>query len=339
MSRALNSALERARRLPLDVERDRYVIVSDQHLGDGKENDDFRGNRKLYKQALKWYQDQGFTLIILGDGEELWECDFPEVRELYKDIFDVYHDFAAEHRLIRVYGNHDIFWRSSSYVRSFLPDRNPPPVIDEALLLESGGGKIFLTHGHQGEFFSDKLWQVSRFFVRVIWRRAQQLFGCRTGAAKNVKKRNAREREYYHWAKEPRLLFIAGHTHRAMFGSRSKLDRLRSDIDELLVKAGAMPSGSPELSAAQAAIDFKKAALLACLEHEFHGIAEQQLDEGGPAIPCYFNDGCCSYDNGMTAMEVAQGEMRLVKWDRTSGQRTVYEYDSLNLLFTRITQS
>ena len=32
-------------------------------------------------------------------------------------------------------------------------------------------------------------------------------------------------------------------------------------------------------------------------------------------LPCYFNTGCCSYGDGdVTGLEIADGEIRLVRW-------------------------
>jgi len=51
----------------------RFVLFSDAHRGDGSGADDFAANSLIFKCALDHYLAQGFTLIELGDGEELWE--------------------------------------------------------------------------------------------------------------------------------------------------------------------------------------------------------------------------------------------------------------------------
>ena len=339
MSKSLDKALSAAELRHIDIERDKYIVLSDQHLGDGEQSDDFRGNRMVYAKALREYFEQGFQLILLGDGEELWECNFPAVKSTYAEIFEVYHQFAVAHRLHRLYGNHDIFWRNAKYVRKFLPDRNPPPVIHEALLLKATEGSIFLTHGHQGEFFSDCLWPVSRLIVRYIWRPLQNLFGWNTRAAENIKKRSKRENEYYQWAKKHRVLFIAGHTHRAMFGSSSKLDRLRRDLAQL-EKESASPARTPDaLDVDTRMVRTKQQEIQDALAKDFRGVEELRFESEQIAVPCYFNSGCCSYDDGLTALEINGGTIRLVKWDQHTEQSTVYEEDSLRDLFSRINAS
>ena len=47
--------------------------MSDMHRGDGTGSDDFAHNSLIFKCALDYYLDNGFTYIELGDGEELWE--------------------------------------------------------------------------------------------------------------------------------------------------------------------------------------------------------------------------------------------------------------------------
>jgi hypothetical protein len=51
----------------------RFIVFSDAHRGDGTGADDFAANSLIFKCALDYYLAQGFTLIELGDAEELWE--------------------------------------------------------------------------------------------------------------------------------------------------------------------------------------------------------------------------------------------------------------------------
>ena len=39
---------------------------------------------------------------------------------------------------------------------------------------------------------------------------------------------------------------------------------------------------------------------------------------GANPLPCYFNSGCGLYPSGPTAVEIADGEIRLVRWQRAS---------------------
>jgi hypothetical protein len=39
------------------------------------------------------------------------------------------------------------------------------------------------------------------------------------------------------------------------------------------------------------------------------------VDPGVEPLPCYFNSGCGLYTDGMTALEIDDDNIRLVKWD------------------------
>src|SRR5699024_9699019 len=78
--------------------------------------------------------------------------------------------------------------------------------------------KIFLTHGHQADFFNDVFWKLSRFLVRYIWR-PLELIGVKnpTSAATDMSKRSKVERNLIKWVKENDQMMIVGHTHRPVF--------------------------------------------------------------------------------------------------------------------------
>jgi len=75
VNRALDSRLrqsQRENRIPLNSDH-RYVIFSDHHKGARTLADPFQQCEETYLAALEHYYDSDFTLIILGDGEELLE--------------------------------------------------------------------------------------------------------------------------------------------------------------------------------------------------------------------------------------------------------------------------
>jgi hypothetical protein len=51
----------------------RFILFSDAHRGDGIGADDFVANSLIFNCALDYYLTEGFTLIELGDAEDLWE--------------------------------------------------------------------------------------------------------------------------------------------------------------------------------------------------------------------------------------------------------------------------
>ena len=121
INNALDKELQRARqaggiRLTPGT---RYVIFSDHHKGAGDDADDFRQCEATYLEALDYYLEAGYTLILLGDGEELWEQDAPIVFKTYPDVFESEARFHPE-RHMRVIGNHDNPWEIPEMVERYL---------------------------------------------------------------------------------------------------------------------------------------------------------------------------------------------------------------------------
>ncbi len=72
--------------LSLDMEKGRFIIFSDHHKGTRDLADDFRLAEKNYLAALKHYFDHGYTLICLGDCEELWENEPKKLMESNRQV-------------------------------------------------------------------------------------------------------------------------------------------------------------------------------------------------------------------------------------------------------------
>ena len=53
----------------------RFVLFSDLHRGDGGSTDRFAPNKELFLKALRYYYENGFTYVEVGDGDELWLHD------------------------------------------------------------------------------------------------------------------------------------------------------------------------------------------------------------------------------------------------------------------------
>src|SRR5512132_3855666 len=86
--KTIHAALDAVFRRALEQEREegltvfdlrsaKFVIFSDQHKGKRDAADDFLVCERAYNAALAYYDRLGYTLIVLGDAEELWE-DWPE---------------------------------------------------------------------------------------------------------------------------------------------------------------------------------------------------------------------------------------------------------------------
>lgn len=262
----LSKVFEEAEQIPVD-DSSRIIMLSDCHRGDGSWADDFSRNQAIYYAALTHYYIENYTYIELGDGDELWKNrNFTDIIQQHEDTFRLISRFIKADRFYCLYGNHDISKKTDGFdmgndlrrlekrsIKSLALFKNMK--VHEGLILwhKGTGGKILLVHGHQGDYFNDRLWRISRFLVRYLWR-PLELLGVNdpTSPAKNNRKMDAIERKLIGWVKSEKQMVIAGHTHRPVFP-----------------EAGEIP---------------------------------------------YFNDGSCVHPRSITGIEIANGNITLVKW-------------------------
>lgn len=220
--RRMDKALEDAVCITLHSSQS-YVLMSDCHRGDGNWNDNFANNKIIYLAALQDYYERGFTYLELGDGDELWENrDMNEIMEKHGEVFDLMKQFYCRGRMYMLYGNHD-YQKHQGLRLSCFPDI---PVYEGILLKRDCDEKgILLLHGHQGDLWNERLWYLTRFLVRYLWRPLEQL-GVRdpTSAAKNYRKKERVERRMARWAASRRQILITGHTHRPYFSEEASDD-------------------------------------------------------------------------------------------------------------------
>ena len=245
----------------------KIVIMSDCHRGQGDMSDNFADNEKLYFSAMRHYYDEGFTYIELGDGDELWKNrNFEDITEEHSHVFWMLRKFYAQNRLYMIYGNHDMVkkgqkWRQK-HMSTYCDDRSNCciPLFNDMDVYEGlelfhyeTKQSLYCLHGHQADFFNDRLWRIGRFLVRYLWR-PLELIGIKdpTSLSDNRKKKDRVERELINWTQRTGAPLIAGHTHRPVFPNTGE--------------------------------------------------------------PLYFNDGSCVHPRCITALEIDNGAVSLVKW-------------------------
>lgn len=302
-----------------DLASDRVVIFSDQHRGIRNGADDFRRCERAYNAALAYYYRMGYTLVVLGDAEELWEERPGPVIETYRHTLDLEARFHQDGRYLRVWGNHDDDWRFPDKVKSYLGPifgETPLPVPEGYLFrIQHQGeplGELVLVHGHQGSATSDRFAGLSKFFVRYLWRPFQRLTNYSVNTpAKDWSLRATRDRGMQRWAaaQSTPTVVICGHTHRPVFASQTHADQLARELEAVRGKLETRPDNKElraEMSLLEAEIEWVRAQ-----EHQ------EPSEEGGsaPSKPHYFNTGCCSFlDGDVTGFELAEGAIRLVRW-------------------------
>lgn len=217
----------------------KFIILSDCHRGDNSYADDFANNRNIYFHALKHYYNEDFTYCELGDGDELWEnISFKTIFNAHKNIYLLMKKFHKENRLNLIWGNHDMVYRDPNYVEKHLSTYFDTKTGEnkalfknlnyhEAIILKHKDTKqeLFLTHGHQADWWNYIFWKWSRFMVRILWK-PLNIMGIAdpTSPAKNHKELIKIEQRIKKWIVRNNNLFtITGHTHRPRFPSPKEI--------------------------------------------------------------------------------------------------------------------
>ena len=211
----------------------KFIFFSDCHRGDNSFADDFANNRNIYFHALTHYFNEGFQYCEIGDGDELWEnLSFKSIFDAHQNVYLLLKLFHKENRLHMIWGNHDMVYRDPEYVKKHLStyfDENLGEDVElfcdikynEGIVLKHSETKqeIFLTHGHQADWWNYTFWKWSRFMVRILWK-PLQIMGIAdpTSPAKNYKELIKVERLTKKWISDNNnLITIVGHTHRPRF--------------------------------------------------------------------------------------------------------------------------
>jgi predicted phosphodiesterase len=313
---------------PFDMNTDRFIIFSDQHKGGKDMADDFRNAEPNYLAALRHYYTDNFVFINLGDGEELWENSPKTVIDKNRISLLEEAKFQVAGRYYRIYGNHDLEWKYVVPQTMFLkPIFGDKLEICEGMVLQTSYNNktysIFLAHGHQGDKRSDGN-TFSTWVVAAIWTPIQRFFEISIDTISDsfelVDKHNIM---MYEWsATQKDLVFISGHTHKPVFASLDHIERLAKQLER-----------------ARTANDLQQA------EYAEKQLEKRKAEYAGKkivrtmAMPTYFNSGCCCFNDGdITGIEIADGFIRLIKWETVENEskRTVLEESPLFYLFDRL---
>jgi UDP-2,3-diacylglucosamine pyrophosphatase LpxH len=313
--RAINKALDEAYRKaagsarPIALDEAQIMIFSDLHKGVRDGADDFIESETPYHTALAHYFQLGFTLIVNGDVEELWENDPEPVLDAYRTTLELEREFHdTDRRYWRTWGNHDDDWSILDQVKAYLWDTFSDLQVPETILLtvQDGDeelGQILLLHGHQGTLFSDRLSGFSRCVVRTVVRNFQRLTGINPNTpSRDWDLRRKHNIALYNWAvKQPNLILIAGHTHRPVFSAIETTEQLAEALE-----SAPETMGQAELAERRAELDYAR------VRETQQGFKMKR--------PSYFNSGCCCYSNGeITGLEIQSGNIILVRWPDQNG--------------------
>jgi predicted phosphodiesterase len=304
LSRILNEDRSKGLVVPFDIQTGKFIIFSDQHKGAKDGADDFAICEHAYLTALEYYHQNGFHLISLGDSEELWETTLSAVKKAHQPSFEKERAFISRNAFIKIFGNHDLHWANdplASFQLKEIYEENVP--IYEGVVLETIINnkrlRLFCTHGHQGDKISDGNW-FSKFFIAKIWAPFQSFLKINPNTpAYDASLKTLHNTLMYEWTiQQPDLLLITGHTHQPVFESLTHIERLYRQ----LLFARQQSDASMEEKLQREIIQRK---------FQTTSVSEDYLK----LMPCYFNSGCCCFDNGaITGIEISEGAIRLIQW-------------------------
>ena len=279
---------------------DRIVIINDLHLGDGSSLDDFAHNKEFLMYILEnYYEFNKYKLILNGDIEELHKFSLKKIFFTYKSLYKLFEKFKQRNALFKLLGNHDY---QLIRKKNFLFDTP----VEEAVKLKWNGDSILIFHGHQAGHFNEFLNTMATFVLRSIGNR----LGIKNyTVAFDSRKKYKYEKRVYNFARSNKILAIIGHTHRPLFESLARTESLKFRIERL---CRIYPLAKPE----------KKKRLeekIKRYKEELQKLLHKEKEDGGLysidlLVPCLFNSGCGIGRNGVTAIEISNGNIELVYW-------------------------
>ncbi|MBN2810905.1 MAG: metallophosphoesterase family protein [Spirochaetales bacterium] len=320
-----------------------YVFLSDLHMGNGGSRDDLVRHRALMENSLaKWYLEQNYILVLNGDIEDSNKFLLHSIRSAWKDLLEIFGEFAKRGNLRKIVGNHDY---------ELLVERNYPWKLYEGLVFKFGSRKIFAFHGHQASNLYVAFDFLSRFLIRWFLR---PLHIRNITVSRDSRRRFRTEKRIYRAALDSGIVAVAGHTHRPLFESMSKFDHLKLLLENLLSVYVNAPEEKKEELERQILLYRREMEELARVKEKKR--KTQSLYGDGPfLLPCLFNSGSATSKNGFNALEIRNGIISLVYWtegrdnrpyileeSRESGTvdgrffRYTLQSDALEAVFTRL---
>lgn len=324
---------------------DRWVIFSDLHMGDGGSTDDFKRNADLFKTALeKYYLEKQFGMVLNGDVEEMQRFRLKKILNQWSDVYRLFDRFHEETSLLKTIGNHDLelgLMKELPFAYKHF----------EGFKFDYKGNPIFFFHGHQA---SKKFQQHNQLIGLTLKYFANPLGIKNYSVAHSSRKQYKIEKRTYHYSAYRKIVSIIGHTHRPLFESLHKVERLRYKIEQLIRDYAA--DAKNRTDEVRNSIRSLKKDLTNYYKQVEDTNFQNYVYNTIFHIPCLFNSGCVIGKRGMTCLEIENGKIRLVHWfdgrinkkylhksgylsEKIAGteyHRMVLNEESLDYIFTRL---
>lgn len=323
---------------------DKWVIFSDLHMGDGGSTDDFKANSDLFIQSLnRHYLKNDFGLILNGDVEELQRYSLKKIIKQWSEVYKVFDRFAEKDALLKTIGNHDLSIAS-------IQDNPFQYQLLDAFTFNYKSNDLFIFHGHQASKKFQNHNQLIGFTLKYL---ANPLGIKNYSVAHDSHKQYNIEKRTYGYSAYNKIASIIGHTHRPLFESLHKVERLKYKIEQLCREL--VNTHEPDDAILQA-IKLNKKDLKRYYKENIATNFQSYVYNTIFHIPCLFNSGCVIGKRGMTCLEIENNKIRLVHWfdkkiskkylqqsgyepealDGTDYYRMVLNEELLDYIFTRI---
>ena len=335
--RRMQEDIDLGETFPADFSRENYVIFSDIHRGNRDSVDRFK-NESIYFEALKYYDDKKYNLVLLGDIEECWgyKNRMDSLKQKNMILLKMEMNFVNRNKYFRIIGNHDDMWTDETLANNYLNvtlgnPRNIQNTIKpyRSVILDDNGGKILLIHGCQGQNFSDIGDKCGRGAVN--WKFEHGLRSSKDEFAKKSKKLRKQERKILKWAKGKGYIVIMGHTHVPYFmsvpstrlevNSMNLLNKALGETDDRRYEKELWKSRANQEDIMKSIIKQKK-------------ILKKEIDKISKTL---FNSGnCCKDKDEISAIEISGGIIKEVYWKKEETKPYVNNQKNLNDVFSLI---
>jgi len=296
------------------------LIISDLHMGAGK-NDDLARNGDLLISLLEhYYFAKGWYLVLNGDIEELQRYSLDDISKRWERLFEVFNLFAGKKRLYKLIGNHDeelLFMKNYYY-----------PLYN-VVRIDTGVIPVYVYHGHQ----SMKLYARYNKLVGAAIRYVLKPFGIKNiSSSQNPYRRFRVEERAYDFSLDNHCISIIGHTHRPLFESLSRFDYIKFEIERLCRDYPA--SSEKKRRKIETEVSALKRDLSKLKRKERRDVLRQSLYGDDLPVPCLFNCGCAIGKKGLDAIELSGEDIAQVYWfakgqGRSFVKRGSYETEKL----------
>jgi predicted phosphodiesterase len=323
----------------------KFVIFSDLHMGDGSFKDDFRQNADIFKCAINnYYLKNGYYLVLNGDVEELQRFSLKKIQKSWEDVYDIFRKFNKKNKLFKIIGNHDL--------ALCLPQKNTTEFqLHHSITLQSEFGDILIFHGHQASMTYKKLNKIVGYTLKYL---ANPLRIRNYSVAHDSRKQYTIEKRVYHHASFRKRVSVIGHTHRPLFESLTKAERLKYKIEQLCRVY--LKAKDKNKKIIKKVIKSHKKELKKIFSHQNNVNFHSNIYHSIFHVPCLFNSGCVIGKRGITCLEIEGQNISLVHWfDKTISDkyldkrgyepeqfectdyyRMVLNQESLHYVFSRI---